>query len=228
MESARPLGEGTHSTSPSIFDVLAHESAAALLPRLSPPRQRLLKLLTFIADLVAMWLAKGRLTELLFGIERTGNRPVMKFIIERAIEEATELIDFSKVRWLQRAIQVIDIGCKLLYITGDSRYYGLSKSLLRIPYQQQFRPNEVLRWALFWGQAVVTILTRFQTSKSKQNTLSQAPLPLQQAMELGRCPGCLQSLAWRDKLFMLPEKGIAHCSTSCLGKGVSNALTLHL
>lgn len=214
---------------------------------------------TFLADLVAIWWGRGRVTELLFGIERGGPEGdchvwmLLKFLLEQLIAERAEIIlqrfwcRFNPPIAVRRLADVADAACKLLYCTGDSPFYGLAKTLLRIPYhqQQQSRPNEALRWALFWGQAVITILNQatkvttptlsFATTSASPTLLPSSPSPSSLAQwhkVKGKCPGCLQSLAEKDRLFMLPEKGIAHCSVACLGRAVdsehSKPMTIHV
>ena len=242
MESARPLGTSTTSPTPSIFDVLAHESTTALLPRLlflstipssTQPYKRFFKIASFVADLIAIWWGKGRLTELLFGIERDPSHGMLKYLLERAAEEVADRFKdrFSPVR---RVLQVMDVACKLLYCTSDSPYYGLLKAVLRIPYHQPAtRPNGTLRWILFWGQAAVMILTRIEPKRSvmmtSHGTHHPSSLMPSTTTSTGKCPGCLVSLEGKEKLFMHPGKGIAHCSLSCIGAGAGEGIiTLHL
>lgn len=231
MELARPIGGGSSTNNPSIFDVLAHEGTLSILKRLSVNKK--LKVVLFCADLVAVAWGRGRMTELLFGLQRGEDGRlwrVAKFLIETFWEEYGNGL-IKQYKWIDKSVTGLDVLFKLLYITGDSNAYGLLHRLLRIKYTQS-SPNDALRWALFLGQLLLNLHSQFsQKRPSSAVPLSEPPhLPSisSQQTRPGICPGCCASLSGRGCLFMRPEKGILHCSLSCLGNPHSEIITVYL
>lgn len=226
MELARPIGGTNTSTNPSIFDVSAHEGTLAILKRLSSSRA--LKVALFCADLVGVAWGGGRVTELLFGLQRQDKsrlRRLCTFTIEVLWEEYG-----SRIKGIPGLVY-LDVLFKLLYITGDSESYGLLHRLLFIKYTQS-APNEGLRWTLFLGQLLLNLHS--QLSQKRPNVIISietppALPPSSSSSRPGICPACCRSFSGRDCLFMRPEKGILHCSLECLGqRSNANIVTVYL